>query len=84
MARAIGSCAADAYADEHDRYYGAIHRMTGWARTLFYDPAPAVTAVRERALARLAEDRTRGLDIMSIGPEFPADEPHRRRFFGED
>jgi menaquinone-9 beta-reductase len=76
--------AADAYSAEHDRYYGVIHRMTGWARDLFYDPTPMAIADREGALRRLAADRTRALDIVGLGPEFPADEAHRRRFFGED
>jgi menaquinone-9 beta-reductase len=78
------SGAADAYAEEHDRYYGVIHRLTGWARELFYDPSSTTTDVRARALARLSTDRTRTLDIIGLGPEFPADETHRRRFFGED
>jgi 2-polyprenyl-6-methoxyphenol hydroxylase-like FAD-dependent oxidoreductase len=76
--------AADAYAEEHDRHYNAIHRLTGWARRLFYDPSPAAAAVRETALTRLAADRTRSLDITGTGPDCPCDETTRKRFFGED
>jgi 2-polyprenyl-6-methoxyphenol hydroxylase-like FAD-dependent oxidoreductase len=78
------SAAADAYAEEHDRHYGVIHRLTGWARALLYNPSPAAAAMREIALPRLAADRTRGLDIIGTGPDFPSDEATRRRFFGED
>jgi 2-polyprenyl-6-methoxyphenol hydroxylase-like FAD-dependent oxidoreductase len=78
------SAAADSYAEEHDRHYGVIHSLTSWARTLFYDPGLVAAAVRESALTRLVADRTRGLDIVGIGPDFPCDEITRRRFFGED
>ena len=76
--------AADDYAEEHDRHYGVIHRLTGWARALFYHPSLVAAAVRESALTRLVADRTRSLDIVGIGPDFPCDETTRRRFFGED
>src|SRR5271154_6708919 len=78
------SGAADDYAEEHDRHYGVIHRLTGWARALFYHPSLIAAPVRESALARLVADRTRNLDIIGIGPDFPCDEVTRRRFFGED
>ena len=78
------SRAADDYAEEYDRHYGAIHRLTGWSRALFYHPSLLATAVRESALTRLVADRTRGLDIVGVGPDFPCDETTRRRFFGED
>ena len=45
--------------------------------------APAA-AVRETALAKVDADRSRGLDIIGLGPDFPCDEATRRRFFGED
>ena len=76
--------ALDGYAEEHDRHYGVIHRLTGWARALFYHPSLVDAAVRESALTRLLADRTRSLDIVGIGPDFPCDEATRRRFFGED
>ena len=76
--------ALDGYAEEHDRHYGVIHRLTGWARALFYHPSLVDAAVRESALTRLLADRTRSLDIVGIGPDFPCDETTRRRFFGED
>jgi menaquinone-9 beta-reductase len=78
------SAAADDYAVEHDRHYGVIHSLTSWSRTLFYDPGLVAAAARESALTRLVADRTRGLDIVGIGPDFPCSEATRRRFFGED
>jgi 2-polyprenyl-6-methoxyphenol hydroxylase-like FAD-dependent oxidoreductase len=76
--------AAHAYAEEHDRHYGAIHRLTGWMRPLLYDPGPAAAAYRARAWPRLAEDGERLPDTVGLGPEAPSDEAARRRLFGED
>jgi menaquinone-9 beta-reductase len=78
------SVAAEAYADEHDRHYDAIHRMTSWARHLLYDTSRAARELREHALPRPVADRTRNLDILGLGPDFPADEFRRRRYFCED
>jgi 2-polyprenyl-6-methoxyphenol hydroxylase-like FAD-dependent oxidoreductase len=78
------SAAANAYAKEHDGHYGTIHRMTSWARRMFYDPSREAIELREHALPQLFADRTRGVDIIGIGPDFPADEVRRRRFFCED
>jgi 2-polyprenyl-6-methoxyphenol hydroxylase-like FAD-dependent oxidoreductase len=76
--------AGDAYAAEHDRHYGAIHRLTNWIRVVSYDPRPEAAAIRARALPLIAEDWTRRPDIVGLGPEFPSDEAARRRFFGEE
>lgn len=72
------------YAREHDRHYGAIHRLTGWMRTLLYDPSPEATALRRRALPLLAAEPARRIDLVGLGPDAPSDEPARRRLFGED
>jgi hypothetical protein len=71
-------------ARDRTRSAGVIHRLTDWARELFYDLNPAAISDRERALSRLVADRSRAVDIIGLGPEFPADESHRRRFLGED
>ena len=76
--------AGHAYAAEHDRYYGAIHRLTDWMRTILYDPTAEAAAIRARAFPLMAQDSTRRPDIVGIGPEFPSDETARRRLFGED
>ena len=51
--------AAHAYAAEHDRYFGSLHRQLDWLTRLFYEPGPAAAARRARAFARLAEDPRR-------------------------
>jgi 2-polyprenyl-6-methoxyphenol hydroxylase-like FAD-dependent oxidoreductase len=76
--------AAHAYAAEHDRYYGALHRLTNWMTLLFYDPGSVGTARRARAFPHLAEDWERVPDTIGLGPEAPSDEAARCRLFGED
>jgi 2-polyprenyl-6-methoxyphenol hydroxylase-like FAD-dependent oxidoreductase len=78
------SAAADAYAKEHDRHYGSIHRMTSWLRYMWYDPKSDAIELRARAFPRLIADPARFPDFIGTGPDFPADENHRRRFFCED
>jgi 2-polyprenyl-6-methoxyphenol hydroxylase-like FAD-dependent oxidoreductase len=78
------TAAAEAYANEHDIHYGTIHRMTNWARRMNLDPGAEAVELRQRALPQLAADRTRGLDIIGLGPDFPADDTRRKRFFCED
>ena len=73
----------DGYAEEHDRHCGVIHRLTSWARALYYHPSLVAATVRESVLKRLVADRTRNFDIIGIGPDFPCDYATRRRFFGE-
>ena len=67
-----------------DSYYGAIHRVTGWMRTLLYDPAPEAATIRARALPRIAAESTRRFDHGGIGLDGPSDGAARRRYFGED
>jgi menaquinone-9 beta-reductase len=76
--------AAHAYAEEHDRYYGALHKMTGWIYELFHRSGPEAEALRARAFPLLAEDLGRMPDVLMSGPEEPLDENARRRFFGEE
>jgi menaquinone-9 beta-reductase len=76
--------AGHAYADQHDRYFAAVHLATGWICKLFYTPGPEADAVRARAFPRLAEDGSRMPDLLISRPEVPLDETVRRRFFGED
>jgi 2-polyprenyl-6-methoxyphenol hydroxylase-like FAD-dependent oxidoreductase len=76
--------AGHVYAEEHDRYYGALHRATGWFWQLFYETGPAADLRRAKAFPLLAEDRTRMPDFLLSGPEVSLDETVRRRFFGEE
>jgi 2-polyprenyl-6-methoxyphenol hydroxylase-like FAD-dependent oxidoreductase len=75
--------AAHAYAADHDRYYGARHRFTGWFYQLFLQPGAEADARRARALPLLGEDPTRMPDVMISGPDRPMDEEVRGRMFGE-
>src|SRR3954452_23384342 len=74
---------AHAYAAEHDRYYGVIHRVTRWFTELYLQQGPQAEARRERAFPRHAEDPMRVPDHIASGPDLPADDTVRRRFWGE-
>ncbi|MCC8936946.1 FAD-dependent monooxygenase [Bradyrhizobium sp. Arg68] len=76
--------AAEAYADEHDRYFGALHRILSWNRDLSYASGPAAEARRTRVRDLLRRDPRRWPDFLGLGPDAPNDEAARRRFFGED
>jgi 2-polyprenyl-6-methoxyphenol hydroxylase-like FAD-dependent oxidoreductase len=76
--------AGHAYAAAHDRDYGVMHRATQWFGQLFHEPGPAAEARRARAFPLFAQDKTRVLNHLLSGPDLPADETVRRRFFGEE
>jgi 2-polyprenyl-6-methoxyphenol hydroxylase-like FAD-dependent oxidoreductase len=76
--------AANAYATEHNLYYGRLYRIHGWFRNLWFGAGAEAEALRARALPRIAEDPTRVADFIAAGPDAPSDEAARRRMFGED
>lgn len=76
--------AAHAYAFEHDRYYGALHRLHDWLAQLLYERGKMADERRARVLPCLAMEPDRVPDIRGLGPEAPSDETARRRFFVED
>lgn len=76
--------AGNAYAAEHDSYYEIIHKVEDWMTTFFYDNSPEGEARRNRALPLIAQDPMRIPDHIMTGPDQPADETVRRRFFGEE
>ena len=76
--------AAHAYASEHDQYSAVVRKVTGWFRKLFLEQGAEADERRERALPLLAEDGTRAPDHIFSGPELPADESVKKRFFGEE
>jgi 2-polyprenyl-6-methoxyphenol hydroxylase-like FAD-dependent oxidoreductase len=78
------SAAADAYAEEHDRYYGRLHTLEGWLTEAFFDVGPEADARRSRIFARAFAEPGRIPDIVAHGPDSPCDEAARRRFFAED
>jgi 2-polyprenyl-6-methoxyphenol hydroxylase-like FAD-dependent oxidoreductase len=72
------------YAREHDGYFQNCHKVCGWLRTLFQDPSAEASALRAKAMPKIAEDLMRVPDHLFGGPDLPADEGVRARFFGED
>jgi menaquinone-9 beta-reductase len=76
--------AGHAYAEAHDRHYGVMHTVDNWLSQMLFDIGPEAEARRARALPLLAQDPTRVPDHISSGPDLPADETVRRRFFGEE
>jgi 2-polyprenyl-6-methoxyphenol hydroxylase-like FAD-dependent oxidoreductase len=76
--------ACDGYAGEHDRHYGAIHRVSGWWNSVFWDRARDAGLRRKNLLPLLASEPGRIPDHFFGGPDLPSDESTRRHFFGED
>ena len=76
--------AAHAYAEEQDRYYGALHRITGWMTELYFDLGTEADERRRKVLSIHAEEPSRSPDYFGLGPEAPSDEQARMRFFAED
>lgn len=72
------------YAREHQRYFQNTHKVCCWMRTLMQDPSRESAALRQKAMPKIAEDQTRVPDHVLSGPDLPADENVRARFFGED
>jgi 2-polyprenyl-6-methoxyphenol hydroxylase-like FAD-dependent oxidoreductase len=71
------------YARAHDKYFQNTHKVCGWMRTLFQDPSAEAAALRQRAMPKIADDVMRVPDHIISGPDLPADETVRARFFGE-
>ncbi len=72
--------AGRAYAAEHDRFYGALHRLEHWRGALF-EIGPEADARRARVLPRLAAAAPGSApDLTSLGPDGPSDEATLREF----
>ena len=67
-----------------DEHYRVIHKVEDWWREIFYAGGPQADARRAQALPLVAQDLTRVPDHIFSGPDLPADETVRRRFFGEE
>lgn len=76
--------AAHAYAVQHDRYYGALHRVQDRLTQLLYERGEFADERRARILPCFAMEPDRAPDLPGLGPETPSDEEARRRFFVED
>jgi len=75
--------AADAYATEHDRYYGAVHSREDLLTEFFYGISAEAKARRDRAMPLINEDPSRVPDYVFSGPELPLDEGVKAHLFGE-
>ena len=75
--------AAHRYAEQHDKYFRTIHTVCCWIRSLFQEQGPAADARRQKAMPGITADITRVPDHLFSGPELPADENVRARFFGD-
>ena len=49
-----------------------------------YEPGPQAHTRRAKAFPLIGQDPSRVPDHLASGPELPADEMTKRRFFGED
>jgi hypothetical protein len=61
-----------------------MHTMNQWFNAMYLATGPEADARRARAMPLIGEDPTRQPDSLFAGPDFPADEAARKRFFGED
>ena len=76
--------AGNAYAAQHDTYFGITHKTEDWFTQFFYETGPEAEARRNRAFPLIAQDPSRIPDAFFSGPDQPPDETTRRRFFGEE
>ena len=76
--------AGHAYADEHDGYSSRLHTFHQWLTAMYLAAGPDADARRARAMPLIAKDPSRQPDSIFSGPDLPADETARKRFFGED
>ena len=75
--------AGHAYAAEHDGYANRLHTFNQWFGEFFLAVGPEADARRARAFPLIGEDPSRQPDSLFVGPDMPADEAVRKRFFAE-
>lgn len=75
--------AAEAYASDHDDFYGRMRRLEAMETALLFERGEAADRRREHAFALFARDPTRIPDATGLGPEAPSDDQARARYFGE-
>ena len=77
--------AGHAYAEEHDRHYGAVRTVEDWFTEIFYGNTPQAAVRRGKVLPLYARERDRLPDVFQHGPDHAVlDETARRRVFGEE
>jgi 2-polyprenyl-6-methoxyphenol hydroxylase-like FAD-dependent oxidoreductase len=70
------------YAEEHDDYYGALHRVLGWMTELVWSSGPEADDRRARVFPRMLADPRGFPDAAGLGPFGPNDETARRLILG--
>jgi 2-polyprenyl-6-methoxyphenol hydroxylase-like FAD-dependent oxidoreductase len=75
--------AAQAYADDHDDFYGRMRRLESMETTLLFERGEEADRRRQHAFALFAADPARVPDTTGLGPEAPSDDMARARYFGE-
>jgi 2-polyprenyl-6-methoxyphenol hydroxylase-like FAD-dependent oxidoreductase len=75
--------AGNAYATEHDRYFGVVHTVAGWMTGFFFGRGPEADARRARAFPLIAQDPARMPDTLLSGPDHPLSDEMRQRFYAE-
>jgi 2-polyprenyl-6-methoxyphenol hydroxylase-like FAD-dependent oxidoreductase len=76
--------AGHAYAREHDRHTEVSHAVNLWFAEFYLGTGPQADARRARALPLIAEDPSRQPDAGFSGPDIPANDAVKKRFFAED
>ena len=61
-----------------------MHTFHKWMIAMYLATGADADARRARAMPLIAQDPSRLLDTLFIGPDLPIDEAVRKRFFGED
>lgn len=75
--------AAEAYARDHDDFYGRMRRLEAMQTSLLFEREEVADKRRAHAFALFASDPTRVPDALGLGPEAPSDDQARARYFGE-
>jgi len=70
------------YAQKHDEYYGALHRILEWMTELFWSFGPEADARRAKVLQRMSEDPRGFPDSIGLGPFGPSDDNARKLLLG--
>jgi hypothetical protein len=77
------AAAGHAYAAEHDDYANRLHTFNQWLGEFYLAMGSEADARRARALPLIGADPSRQPDATLVGPDLPADEAVRKRFFAE-
>lgn len=72
------------YAEQHDHYYGTLHKLTHWLTELRWSTGRLAERRRARVFPQMAVENGLAPDIRGLGPESPSDEKTRRFLFAED